>query len=141
MKYNWPAVIAEFRRIVLENTVFKCASGNNPDVLMCILKSELAAGTFHPYGTDCELSKSLENIQKRCDYRNPARVQQWQVDRDMVEDAIYSMLVECREKITEYFTDPWNVERENRPTDIRSKWSTNVPRNAFARIHRAALSA
>lgn len=145
MKYNWPAVVTEFRKIMLANV--KLYSTHNPKKVSegytDYFKIQLfQTDTFHPFDTDGELSRALDMIPNRCNYRSCDSYRAWKDGRLDIADALYSMMTEVSELVEDHFSNAWNFapgvklpERIVMPTG----W-TDIADSSVARILKAARS-
>ena len=145
MKYNWPAVVKEFRTIMLENVqLYTKASDKTPSkALMDYLHfNTRETDNFHPWNTDGELSKALENMPLRCNYRSCHSYWAYKDGRDDIDQALYDVFDEMQEIIQEYFTNAWNF----RPGFVLpekivfSEWHEVLTERMLSRIIRAAKS-
>jgi hypothetical protein len=146
MKNNWPAVVKEFRSIVLANV--KLYGAQNPKQVSKgfteYFKIQLnQTDTFHPFDTDGELSRALDNMPERCNYRSCDSYHAWKDGRCDIADALYAMLTEASELIEYHFSDKWNFApgaplpaRIDMPRD----W-TDYAESSVSRIIKAAKKA
>jgi hypothetical protein len=144
MKFNWPAVVDEFRVLLMENVQFTGIDREHTlDLIGYFRMTVRQTDTFHPFNTDRDLDIALRGLPERCDYRSVKRYWAWKNGRMQVEDAVYEMLMECKDTITDHFADPWNFPPGYRkPVDIKFVWDgcdmADVSGKAFSRIIRAA---
>lgn len=147
MKYSWSQVIDEFRTILIQNVSFVGQTETHTKDLNGYFAMMIReTGRFHPFNSDGELSRALDRMPKRCDYRSIKSYWAWKNGRMIVEDALYEMLLECMGDIQEHFMDTWNFHPGYRkPLEIRFGWddcdSQNLVGRSFARIIRAAQRA
>lgn len=143
-KYNWAKAVGEFRKILIENVKLV---GNNDahtaDLAGYFRMMVKETDTFHPWNSDGELSRALDKLPKRCDYRSLRIYNEWKSARLDVEDAIYEMLEECSDQIRDHFADAWNFPPGYvKPKEIKIKWDncdiSNVAGKSFPRIVRVA---
>lgn len=109
MKYNWPKIVDAFRGIVLSRVSFKGETpASEKDFMGYMREMVRSTDTFHPFDTDGELSRALNKMPDRCNYRNLKSYWAWKHGREAVADALYDMLYEVDEKIKDHFSDKWN---------------------------------
>ncbi len=146
MKYNWPAVMKEFNKIVSENVlIFKDVKDKKPDPSWTAnFQIELfQCDRFHPYDSDDGLSRALSKMPVRRNYRSCNAYWEYAERKDNVLDAIYIMLEEVGDRIREHHTDKWNF-----PPGVKLPVKVVAPddgtvlneRTLFNRILRAARS-
>lgn len=145
MKYNWPAVVTEFRKIMLANVKLystldtkKVSEGYTEYFKIQLFETD----TFHPFDTDGELSRALDRMPVRCNYRSCDSYRAWKDGRSYIADALYSMMSEVSDLVEDHFSNVWNFppgvklpERIVMPKD----WS-DIADNSVARILKAARS-
>ena len=145
MKYNWPAVVTEFRKIMLANVNLystldtkKVSEGYTEYFKIQLFETD----TFHPFDTDGELSRALDMIPNRCNYRSLESYHAWKDGRIDIADALYSMMTEVSELVEDHFSNAWNFapgvklpERIVMPTG----W-TDIADSSVSRILKAARS-
>jgi hypothetical protein len=109
MKYNWPNVVAAFRKIIIDDVIIVGNNKNHEQDLRSYFKTMvLQTDTFHPFSSDCMLSEALTSIPDRCDYRNVRSYWAWKNGRDQISDALAEMLFEVDDDVVDYFSDAWN---------------------------------
>jgi hypothetical protein len=111
MKYNWSAVAEELKKILVENTkIFQHEHDTEPDAGWVFhFKTELSqTDRFHPFGSDQELCKALEQLPTYCDYRRVEKFWNYKSKKIIVEDAVYNCLAEMANALEEYYSDKWN---------------------------------
>jgi hypothetical protein len=109
MNYNWSPALKAFRATVLKNVKFLDANGKPDRNWTEYFEFEMrATDTFHPFDTDSELSEALKRIAPYCNYRSLELYWLYKDGRDMMSEAVYSMLTEVGELIEEYFSNKWN---------------------------------
>lgn len=144
MRFNWSAVINEFRKILCENvTIVGVNDTHSKDLNGYFKMTVRETDRFHPWNSDGELSHALDKMPKRCDYRSIKSYWAWKNGRTTVEDALFEMLQECMDNIREHFEDSWNFSPGYRkPVEIKFSWDEcdmqNLSGRSFARIIRAA---
>lgn len=140
MKYNWPAVVEEYRKVLIDSVSFVDENGKpNKDITEFFKLQVHETDTFHPFGTDKELDIALRMMPDRCNYRNPKSYWAWKHGKSRVGDAIFEMLEENREEIHEYFSEPWNFPPGySKEFDIVFKDLELLTEKSIGRILRAA---
>jgi hypothetical protein len=146
MKNNWPAVVKEFRSIVLANV--KLYGEHTPakpsEGFMGYFKIQLKeTDTFHPFDTDGELSRALDRMPERCNYRSCESYHAWKDGRCDIADALYAMLTEASELIEDHFGNAWNFPPVYKPPlriDMPRDW-TDYAESSVSRIIKAAKKA
>lgn len=142
MKYNWSKVVDELRQIVIKNTVFKGANENRTKELHAYFKlMMLETDTFHPYNSDGNLSRELDRMPDRCNYRSVESYWEWKDSREDVMVALMEVYDEINDLIEEHFADPWNFPPGYTPPvsiTFRKDNETELPDETIARILRAA---
>jgi len=144
MKYSWSQVVDEFRTILIQNVSFVGQTELHTKTLngyfaMTVRETDI----FHPFNSDGELSRALDRMPKRCDYRSIKSYWAWKNGRMVVEDALFEMLQECMDDIRDHFMNGWNFPPGYRkPVEIKFGWdecdSQDLSGRSFARIVRAA---
>lgn len=144
MKYSWSQVVDEFRKILCENVTFVGVdASHSKDLNGYFAMTVRETDRFHPFNSDGELSRALDRMPKRCDYRSIKSYWAWKNGRYAVEDALFEMLLECMDDIRDHFEDSWNFSPGYRkPVEIKFGWnecdSQDLSGRSFARIIRAA---
>jgi hypothetical protein len=104
MKYSWPAVVNELRNIMLKNTSFKCATKQQEKDMQDYFRIMMfETDTFHPWNSDGMLSRALDKLPQRCDYRHVENYWKWKEGRLEVEEALECVFQEMEDTITEWF--------------------------------------
>ena len=137
MIYNWPKVVQEFRKIAVENIKFE---GARAEALARRFNHTMfATDQFHPFDSDGELSKELNNIPRWPNYRSIDSYWDWKRGREWVRDALFNVFEEMECLIEEYYADCWNHPPGyvNPEKIVMPNWE-DVATKSFARIIRAA---
>lgn len=135
MKYNWPKVIDEFRKIVKEGVSFV-----GPEHAAEFRFELRETDRFHPWNSDDMLDRALSRMPSRCDYRSLKSYWAWRDGRYAIENALDEMLFEVEEIIRDYYLEPRNFAPGYiLPTEVCFAWeSRGVTPRMVARILRAA---
>jgi len=140
MKYNWPKIVDELRRVI-GNTVRFYKEDGTPDEnaqadFAFKLKNTCA---FHPVGSDHLLSSALERMPKRCDYRSIRSYWAYKRGRERVAEAIDYCLEEMFSEIEDHYTTAWNFppgfKLPHRISDDTFDWDL-LDRKAVSRFKR-----
>ena len=109
MKYNWPKVVEAFRAEIVKHVVFKDKNGKVDQGWMeefaYIMR---ATDTFHPWDSDGELSRALERMPQRCDYRSIKSYWAFKRGKEAILDALYSMCQDVGDIIHDRYDTAWN---------------------------------
>jgi hypothetical protein len=145
MKYNWPAVVTEFRKIMSSQVKLYSQRDdkNISEDFMEYFNTQLfETDTFHPFDTDGELSRAMDRMPARCDYRSIKSYWAFKDGKENIADALYSMMFEVSDLVEDHFSNVWNFapgvklpERIVMPKD----WS-DIADKSVARILKAARS-
>ncbi len=146
MKYNWPAVVKEYRKILVENVKFfdvdeETGLGTiNKDFTGYFSIQVHQTDTFHPFNSDGELSRALDRMPVRCNYRSIKSYWEFKDGKDNIANAIYEMLSEAEDTINDHFADSWNFPPGYAaPDEIEfPDWDRLVTDRLIARLIRAA---
>lgn len=146
MRTNWPAVVTEFRKVLVENIKFfdvdeETNFGSiNKDLTEYFRMSVFDTDNFHPWNSDGELSRALERMPIRCNYRSIKSYWAFKDGKDEIANAIYEMLTEVEDTVNDYFSDRWNFPPGYTPPDEIefADWDKVVNDRLVARIIRAA---
>jgi len=111
MKYNWPAVMKELKKILIENVkIFHREYDKNPsEAWINHLKAELShTDRFHP--VDCEqyLCKMLNRIPDRCNYRSVKSYWDYKHAKSSFFQEADNCLREMQEYVQDYYSTMWN---------------------------------
>lgn len=109
MKYNWPNVVKMFRKLLIDNVQIVGRNDVETRAFMEHFRLEMIhTDTFHPYETDGNLSSALKNMPNYCNYRSCEALREFKQRKEHVLDAVYMMLQEVDDLITDHFYDNWN---------------------------------
>jgi hypothetical protein len=118
MKFNWPAVVEEFRKIVQEGVSF--SKQDETDGFHFELRQ---TDRFHPFDSDGELDRALQKMPKRCDYRSLKSYWAWKNGKYAIEEALDEMLYEVEDAIRDHYSNSWNFAPGFRlPKEINFAW-------------------
>lgn len=135
---NWAAVVKELRRVLGENVTF-----SSNEYLTHFNFENLETDSFHPFDDDAEyrMSRVLNSMPVRCDYRSCVSLHNWQDYRWQMEEAIVLWLEATEYLVRDYYGDSWNFFPGYRPPEsiVFADWD-QVSTKVFARVHRAALA-
>ncbi len=137
MKTNWPSVVTELRKIMAASVTFE---DPDPEVVRDLAGyfrlTMFQTDNFHPWNSDGELSRALERMPDRCNYRSIKSYWDFKNGRYRVEDALDEVLCEMEDTIRDHFEDSWNfAPGYKKPDEIVF---AEIPNSAVARIIRAA---
>lgn len=140
MKYNWPAVVAFCRQLMLANTQISGSTSEESAELMWYYKSTmLQTDTFHPYNSDHVMDKALKDMPNYCNYRNCDALRHYKFCRDELLNALYEVLSDMQELTQEWFDDKWNHSPGYvKPTCIKFGNWDKVVDVSFAKLIKAA---
>ena len=143
MKYNWPAVVKEFRAIVLENVKLYAVHGDpkvDPGLMEYFRMEMQQTDTFHPWDNDGQLSRALEKMPTSCNYRSCKSYWARKDGKESIGDALYEVLSEIGDSITYHFEDKWNFAPGFKlPEDVvMPDWDRIITDKIVNRIIKAA---
>ena len=109
MQYNWPKVVDLLRQFAQNRTKILGKGPEDTLDFMGHLRLQMQhTDTFHPWNSDGELSRALDRMPKRCDYRSIKSYWAWKDGKERLADACYEVLCEMEETIEAHYMDSWN---------------------------------
>ena len=103
MKTNYSAVIEVLRRIALKNIKLDKDQDYFEEMM-------LATDDYHPFDSEGEhmLSKALDSLPVRCDYRSVKSYWAWKDGREYLEEAIAQFLEDTEYMVQDHCGNAWN---------------------------------
>lgn len=142
MDTNWPAVVKEVRAIMLSHVKIYNNGKLDKHAMEEFSFDMINTDNYHPWNSDGELSRSLDRMPIRCNYRSVDSYWDWKNGKYNVVDALHDVFNEMQDIIQDTLTNEWNFEPGYKmpeqiifPTD----WSI-ISTKAVSRIMRAAKS-
>ena len=144
MKTNWPAVVKEYRKILVENVKFFKVIDDFGTIDKSFTEyfrmTVHQTDNFHPWNSDGELSRALARMPIRCNYRSIKSYWAFKNGKENIANAIYEMLSEAEDIINDHFGDSWNFPPGYvAPDEIEfPDWGYLITDRMVARLIRAA---
>jgi hypothetical protein len=144
MKTNWPAVVKEYRKILVENVKFFKVIDDFGTIDKSFTEyfrmTVHQTDNFHPWNSDGELSRALARMPIRCNYRSIKSYWAFKNGKENIANAIYEMLTEAEDIINDHFSDSWNFPPGYvAPDEIEfPDWGYLITDRMVARLIRAA---
>jgi len=141
MKYSWGKVYYELKKILVENVSFVGRDASHTADLARSFAFEVReTDRFHPYNSDGELSRALDRMPDRCNYRNIKSYWAFKNGKEYVADGLYAVLEEMEELVRDHYKDSWNFAPGYvKPVEIKFKVpAEDLADKVRARIMRVA---
>lgn len=109
MQYSWPKALDIVKQFAQNRTkILGAYPAETIDYMRYFANHLHNTDTFHPWDSDGELSRALDKMPKRCDYRSIKSYWAWKNGMMKVEDACFEILEEMEGITKDWFDDRWN---------------------------------